>query len=53
MPTDIASWLEQLDLGKYAALFIENDIRLELLPRLSEDDLRELGLPLGVADLLR
>ena len=40
-------WLESLGLGKYAALFAENDITVEVLPDLTDADLRELGLPLG------
>lgn len=45
--TDIRKWLEQNELGKYADLLAENEIDLAILPRLSEDDLKELGLPLG------
>lgn len=43
----IVAWLERLGLSKYASVFVDNDVDLEILPRLSEDDLRELGLPLG------
>ena len=45
--TDIRHWLEQHELSKYADLLAENEIDVSILPRLSEDDLKELGLPLG------
>ena len=47
MPDDIKAWLEELELGKYAEVFAENEIDFRSLPRLSEEDLKELGLPLG------
>ncbi len=40
-------WLEGLGLDKYAETFVENDIDLEVLPDLSDDELRELGVTLG------
>jgi class 3 adenylate cyclase/tetratricopeptide (TPR) repeat protein len=43
----ITRWLEDLDLGKYADVFIENEVGLRDLPHLTDDDLREIGLPLG------
>ncbi len=45
--SDIARWLEGLGLGQYAEVFAENRIDLDILPSLSDDDLRELGLKLG------
>jgi len=45
--TDITRWLEQHGLGKYAGVFAENEIEWEVLPRLDDDDLREMGLPIG------
>jgi len=45
--TDIAAWLEQLGLGKYAPIFSENELEPADLSELSEDDLKEIGLPLG------
>jgi class 3 adenylate cyclase/tetratricopeptide (TPR) repeat protein len=45
--TDIAAWLEQLDLAKYAPIFSENELEPSDLSELSEDDLKEIGLPLG------
>lgn len=47
MADDLAQWLEELDLGKYVAVFAENEVGLRDLPHLSEADLKELGLPLG------
>ena len=45
--TDIAAWLEKLGLAKYAPIFSENEVELADLSELSEDDLKEIGLPLG------
>ena len=47
MADDIAQWLEGLGLGQYAEAFAENDIESKNLPRLTEDDLKELGLSIG------
>ncbi len=44
---DVRAWLEQLGLGKYAALFSEQEIDGDLLPGLGEVDLEKLGIPLG------
>ncbi len=44
---DVASWLADLGLEKYAESFAKNEIDLSTLPHLSEEDLRELGLPIG------
>ena len=45
--TGLTEWLEAHGLRKYAELFVENDVDLDVLPELTEDDLRELGLSLG------
>ena len=45
--TEIAAWLEQLGLAKYAPIFSENEVELTDLSELTEDDLKEIGLPLG------
>jgi class 3 adenylate cyclase/tetratricopeptide (TPR) repeat protein len=37
-------WLEGIGLGQYAELFRSNDIDWELLPRLTADDLKEIGV---------
>jgi len=47
MTGTVERWLEDLDLGKYADVFTENEVGLRDLPHLTDDDLRELGLPLG------
>jgi class 3 adenylate cyclase len=41
---DIVVWLRSLGLGKYEALFRENDIDEEVLPTLTAEDLKELGV---------
>jgi class 3 adenylate cyclase/tetratricopeptide (TPR) repeat protein len=43
----ISSWLEEVGLGQYAESFARNDIDFDVLPELTEDDLKELGLSLG------
>ncbi len=45
--TSIGAWLEQLGLAKYAPIFSRNEVELDDLSELSEDDLKEIGLPLG------
>jgi hypothetical protein len=41
---DIVVWLRSLGLGKYEALFHENDIDEKVLPTLTAEDLKELGV---------
>ncbi len=41
---DIADWLRSLGLERYQAAFLENDVSSALLPNLTADDLRELGV---------
>ena len=53
MANDIRLWLEQLGLGKYAGLFAEHGISFEALPHLTQDDLKEIGLPLGARRILQ
>jgi class 3 adenylate cyclase/predicted ATPase len=43
----IADWLAKLDLGQYAQRFAENAIDVSVLQYLTDEDLKELGLPLG------
>jgi class 3 adenylate cyclase/tetratricopeptide (TPR) repeat protein len=45
--TDIASWLARHGLDKYIEAFTAHEIDLDALQHLREDDLRELGLPIG------
>ncbi len=40
-------WLGEIGLGQYASIFAENDVSLDVLPTLSDEDLKELGLSLG------
>jgi class 3 adenylate cyclase/predicted ATPase len=47
MADDIQEWLENIELGKYLEIFVENDIEFEVLAELSDGDLKELGLSLG------
>lgn len=47
MASDVEQWLTSLDLAKYASIFVENEVALRDLPQITEDDLKELGLPLG------
>lgn len=44
---DVASWLASLGLDKYVEAFSANEIDFDSLRHLSEDDLKELGLPIG------
>ena len=41
---DVAAWLEELGLAAHATTFADNDITPELLPTLTDDDLKELGV---------
>ena len=45
--TTLREWLDGLGLGKFNAAFEREDISLRHIPELSEDDLRDLGLPMG------
>ena len=44
---DVAEWLRSLGLERYAQAFQDAEVTPEVLPELTEADLRELGLPLG------
>jgi class 3 adenylate cyclase len=41
---DIGNWLRSLGLAQYEPAFRDNDVDAEVLPRLTADDLRELGI---------
>ena len=41
---DVAVWLRSLGLGKYEAVFRENEIDETVLPILTAEDLKELGV---------
>lgn len=40
----VSGWLQELGLGKYAELFELNEVDTEVLPLLTLDDLREMGV---------
>ena len=44
---EIADWLRKLDLGQYAQRFAEKAIDVAVLRHLTDEDLKELGIPLG------
>ena len=47
---DVMVWLRGLGLGKYEAAFRENEIDGTVLPNLTADDLKELGVdPFAIA----
>jgi SAM domain (Sterile alpha motif) len=48
-----ADWLERLGLGQYVQRFAENDISFSVLPDLTDQDLKEIGVSLGHRKLLR
>ena len=41
---DVADWLRQLGLERYEATFRENDVSAGILPDLTAEDLKELGI---------
>ena len=43
----IAEWLKRLDLSEYAERFAENGIDISVLPHLTDQDLKEMGVLLG------
>ena len=47
MLSDIEQWLGKLSLEKYVVVFTEAEVDFSTLPYLTDDDLKELGLPLG------
>ena len=44
---DVAEWLSGLGLERYIQAFQDAEVTTEVLPELTEADLRDLGLPLG------
>jgi class 3 adenylate cyclase/predicted ATPase len=44
---ELTQWLEQHGLGKYTDVFTENDVGFDVLPHLTEEHLKELGVSLG------
>ena len=45
--SDLATWLQAQGLGQYAEVFTDNAIDTEALVELTDEHLKELGLPLG------
>ena len=43
----IAQWLEEIGLSKYAKCFVENGIDLSVLKHLTDQDLKDIGVLLG------
>src|ERR1700761_4950423 len=43
----IADWLEKLGMSEYAQRFAENRIDFSVLPELTDQDLKDLGIVLG------
>src|SRR6516165_6098049 len=43
----IAEWLQKVGLGQYAQRFAENDISFSVLPDLTDQHLKEIGVSLG------
>ena len=43
----IADWLEKLGMSEYAERFAENKIDVSVLRHLTDQDLRDIGVPLG------
>ena len=44
---EIADWLKTLGMSEYAQRFAENDIDISVLRDLTDQDLKEIGVPLG------
>jgi class 3 adenylate cyclase/tetratricopeptide (TPR) repeat protein len=50
--TDLAEWLDRHGLGRYTQTFIDNHIEYDVLPDLTESDLKNLGVSLGHRKML-
>ena len=44
---EIAAWLGRLGLGQYAQRFADHEIDVSVLPHLTDQDLKDIGIPLG------
>lgn len=44
---DLGIWLKGIRMGKYLKLFVEHEIDVDVLAELTDDDLKELDIPLG------
>ena len=52
MGMDVRAWLDQLGLSEFAVSFAENGVDAAMLPELTNDDLKDLGV-LRLADRKR
>ena len=43
----IADWLKTLGMSEYAERFVDNKIDISVLPHLTDQDLKDIGVPLG------
>ena len=43
----VADWLKKLGMSEYSQRFAENDIDASVLPHLTDENLKELGISLG------
>jgi class 3 adenylate cyclase len=41
---DVSAWLQSLGLGQYAQAFVDNAVDADVLPKLTADDLKEMGV---------
>src|SRR5271155_6252916 len=41
---DVTAWLQHLGLERYVPAFLDNEIDWEVLPKLTSEDLREIGV---------
>ena len=41
---NVAAWLQSLGLGRYEPLFRDNQIDWQVLPKLTSEDLKEIGV---------
>jgi hypothetical protein len=41
---DTSEWLRGLDLGQYVSAFAENEIDWQVLPKLTANDLKDIGV---------
>jgi SAM domain (Sterile alpha motif) len=44
---EIGDWLEKLGMPEYGECFAENKVDLSVLPHLTDQDLKDIGVPLG------
>jgi hypothetical protein len=50
---DVSDWLRKLGLERYEAAFRDNDIDWDALPKLTAEDLKDLGVVLRRGSILR